>query len=449
MQSSKPVISSSNININNELIDEIYPTNNTIDEEPELNTDAELSDAELGKKIATKIGNGSTINSTVFFLAFSPIIMLFLSKNVFNSMGIIPAILSICIFIFASFLSLCMLLRLIIEKKFFTFFQALVGFVDKKLKYFFLVFYLIFYFGYLVINVKLCDDIANSFFDKESFSKLAIILPCMILQICLSLLKDIKYTRVIKFIQILIVFIGTLVYCMVYYWRNKESKVDFSNVVAPISCSYFFSFSILNIFLFNHLNLFQESRNLKGFSKKRGLYLLIYTLSGQLIIFVLLGLVGFFCLQSTAIDNFFFLQKNDTKTLGIIFKSFFLLAFLSEASISIIKIIEGIVFSFQKKQIDIKLYIAISIFFGFSSNLFGYFIIDKPIYLGIIISFIGGICSTVMEYIVPGLAYLSIMEKKMITKNKILIYILMVGMSAIGIASTVGGIFYFSTYRSI
>ena len=46
---------SSNININNEFMEQISPTNNTIDEEPELNTEAELSDAELGKKFFRKI----------------------------------------------------------------------------------------------------------------------------------------------------------------------------------------------------------------------------------------------------------------------------------------------------------------------------------------------------------------------------------------------------------
>ena len=138
---------SSNININNEFMEQISPTNNTIDEEPELNTEAELSDAKLGKKFFRKIGTGSTINSTISFFAFSPIIMLFLSSNIFKAMGIIPGIISIGIFILASYLSLCMLLRLIVEKKFRTFFQTLIGFVDKKFKYFFIAFYLQFYFG--------------------------------------------------------------------------------------------------------------------------------------------------------------------------------------------------------------------------------------------------------------------------------------------------------------
>ena len=434
---------SSNININNEFMEQISPTNNTIDEEPELNTEAELSDAELGKKFFRKIGTGSTINSTISFFAFSPIIMLFLSSNIFKAMGIIPGIISIGIFILASYLSLCMLLRLIVEKKFRTIFQTLIGFVDKKIKYFFIAFYLQFYFGYLVINVKLCDDIASSFFSEQPLLKLVIIVPCMVLQICLSLLKDIKYTRVIKFIHIFIVIIGTLVYSIVDYSINTKKNFE-TNYLAKIpSWSYFFSFSIINILLFNHLNLFQESRNLKGFSKKRGLSLLIYTLSSQLIIFLLLGLAGFFLFYNSQEDTFFFLRtQGQNSILDILFKSLFLLVFLTEASISIIQIIEGITFSFQKNQIDKKLYIVISFFSAFFSNLFGYFIINQKIYLKIIISFIGGICSTVIEYIVPSLVYLTIMEKKMINKNKILIYILMIGMSVIGIASTVGGIYY-------
>ena len=68
MSKSKSSQKTSNLRFDQFPSEPFIPSNNTIDEDPELNTEAELSEAELGKKFLTKIANGSSINSILTLL---------------------------------------------------------------------------------------------------------------------------------------------------------------------------------------------------------------------------------------------------------------------------------------------------------------------------------------------------------------------------------------------
>ena len=369
MSKSKSSQKTSNLRFDQFPSEPFIPSNNTIDEDPELNTEAELSEAELGKKFLTKIANGSSINSILTFFSCSPVIMLLLSKNAFQIGGIFPCFLLYILFIFTTYLSLCMLLRMIIEKRSNSYFQMVVAFLNKKTRLLFDVFYCLFYIGYLLINVIVVHNIIESMFKGEE--KLIITLIAigvmLILQIIIALKRTIEYWRIFKFIQVIIIFIGSITFFIVRKVNWKKEPIKNDRIFFNLSTDYFLMSGIMNIFLFNQFNLFQEIQFLKGFSKKRGLSVLTNTLLIQFFSFVGLGLFSFFFsinIQYTSL--FFFIQpdsNNDIpKLFLLIINILFLFVFLTELSHTLVVLSDYIRYIIGKNEIPLKVHV-LNIFF--------------------------------------------------------------------------------------
>ena len=448
MSKSKSSQKTSNLRFDQFPSEPFIPSNNTIDEDPELNTEAELSEAELGKKFLTKIANGSSINSILTFFSCSPVIMLLLSKNAFQIGGIFPCFLLYILFIFATYLSLCMLLRMIIEKRSNSYFQMVVAFLNKKTRLLFDVFYCLFYIGYLLINVIVVHNIIESMFKGEE--KLIITLIAigvmLILQIIIALKRTIEYWRIFKFIQVIIIFIGSITFFIVRKVNWKKEPIKNDRIFFNLSTDYFLMFGIMNIFLFNQFNLFQEIQFLKGFSKKRGLSVLTNTLLIQFFSFVGLGLFSFFFsihIQDTSL--FFFIQpdsNNDIpKLFLLIINILFLFVFLTELSHTLVVLSDYIRYIIGKNEIPLKVHVLNIFFIALISNLLAYFLKNVQFLLQIIISVIGGVCSGVIEYVVPGILYLTV-ENKMAKNNKMLTVILMLWMMLLGLSITICGIIF-------
>ena len=424
-------------------------SNNTIDEDPELNTEAELSEAELGKKFLTKISNGSSINSILTFFSCSPVIMLLLSKNAFQIAGVFPCFLLYILFIFATYLSLCMLLRMIIEKRSNSYFQMVVAFLNRKTRWLFDVFYCLFYIGYLLINVIVVHMIVEEMFrgelgEQNLIPTLIAIGVMLILQIVIAIKRTIEYWRIFKFIQVIIIFICSVTFFIVRKVNGKKEPIKDDRIFFNLSTNYFLMFAIMNIFLFNQFNLFQEIQFLKGFSKKRGLSVLTNTLLIQFFSFVFLGLFCFFfSLNINEPSFFFFLQpysKSDIPRIFLLIMNiFFLFVFLTELSHTLVILSDYIRYIIGKNEIPLKAHILNIFFFALISNLLAYFLKNFHFLLQIIISVIGGVCSGVIEYVIPGILYLTV-ENKMGKNNKMLTVILMVWMMLLGLSVTVCGI---------
>lgn len=452
MSKSKSSSKTSNLRFDQVNTEPIIPNNNTIDEDPELNTDAELSEAELGKKFLQKIANGSSINSILTFFSCSPVIMLLLSGNAFQIGGIFPCIILYILFIFATYLSLCMLLRMIIEKRSNSYYQMVVAFLSRKTRILFDVFYGLFYIGYLLINVIVVQKIIESFFEKEEKENKIIITSIalgviLILQIVIGLKRTIEYWRIFKFIQVIILIVGSLTFFIVTLVKvNKDDRKNEENIFFNKSTSYFLMFSMMNIFLFNQFNLFQEIQFLKGFSKRRGLSVLTNTLLIQFFSFVGLGLFSFFFsinIQDTSL--FFFIQpdsNNDIpKLFLLIINILFLFVFLTELSHTLVVLSDYIRYIIGKNEIPLKVHVLNIFFIALISNLLAYFLKNVQFLLQIIISVIGGVCSGVIEYVVPGILYLTV-ENKMAKNSKMLTVILMLWMMLLGLSITICGIIF-------
>lgn len=424
-------------------------SNNTIDEDPELNTDAELSEAELGKKFLTKISNGSSINSILTFFSCSPVIMLLLSKNAFQIAGVFPCFLLYILFIFATYLSLCMLLRMIIEKRSNSYFQMVVAFLNRKTRWLFDVFYCLFYIGYLLINVIVVNMIVEEMFKGEQGEQnliptLIAIGVMLILQIVIAIKRTIEYWRIFKFIQVIILIVGSLTFFIVTLVKvNKDDKKNEENIFFNKSTSYFLMFAMMNIFLFNQFNLFQEIQFLKGFSKKRGLSVLTNTLLLQFFAFVGLGIIGFMSLRELNTPLFFFFSpiNNLPDSFLLIMKIFFLFVFLTELSHTLVVLSDFIRYIISKNEIPFKFHLINIFFIALISNLIAYFLKNVDCLLKIIISIIGGVCAGVIEYVVPGILYLTV-ENKMAKNNKLLTIVLMSWMMLLGLGVTVCGIIF-------
>ena len=95
----------------------------------------------------------------------------------------------------------------------------------------------------------------------------------------------------------------------------------------------------------------------------------------------------------------------------------------------------------KKNEIPLKVHVLNIFFIALISNLLAYFLKNVQFLLQIIISVIGGVCSGVIEYVVPGILYLTV-ENKMAKNNKMLTAILMLWMMLLGLSITICGIIF-------
>ena len=94
-------------------------TNYTIDEAPELQTEAEISDSDLSsQKRKFIIKNGTTTESILTMICYSPIIIYLTSPFISSNLGIIASLLLIILFLSAVLFSLLIVIRIMIEKKY-------------------------------------------------------------------------------------------------------------------------------------------------------------------------------------------------------------------------------------------------------------------------------------------------------------------------------------------
>ena len=130
-------------------------------------------------------------------------------------------------FLLATYFSLCIILRIIIEKRFPEYNAMIKGFLDNKLYYLFHILHHIFYLGYCLLNVFIVYQLLLLLITNESFQmypKLILMISAFIFQFPLSLLTTPDIQRIMKIIQMIFIIIGSILYIFIDLSSTKSSN---------------------------------------------------------------------------------------------------------------------------------------------------------------------------------------------------------------------------------
>ena len=204
-----------------------------IDEEPELNTDVEFSNLNQGEKIINKIKTGSLTNSIFSLFAFSPIITLFLSPYAFSKGGMIINIIMFSLIMFCSYISSNMLLRMITDKKFINSFQLISNYGEKTLNIMNIICHIIFYFGNILIFMKLSYIFLSEMQEYLSLStssgifsniNFVYLLIALLVQFPLSFLKNETVQISIQLVNLFLYLIMGIVVIISFFVQGERIK---------------------------------------------------------------------------------------------------------------------------------------------------------------------------------------------------------------------------------
>lgn len=422
--------------------------NSIIDESPELDTEAELSGAEFGQKLLTKIQDGSLVHTAISLIAFSPITIYFIIPGLFAQGGLLCCCIIMICFLLATYFSLCIILRIIIEKRFPEYNAMIKGFLDNKFYYIFHILHHIFYLGYSLFNVFIVHQLLSLLITTESiYPKLILMISAFIFQFPLTLLTKPDIQRIIKIIQMIFIIIGSILYIVIDLPSNESASTITSNeLIQAFLFSkkvhiYFIIFGTFNVLTFHQINIFQEISHMKTFTIKRGHTLIKIVLIIHVIIIFTLGIIGSFTQRQNTRLYYFFRNEDvkDSNMLSILLMLIMIVC-LSESAINVSRGVK-VALKFKKERIDRKVH-------GFLCGIvvvvinMGCILIRKKFEEGkegfFIVAF-GGIVISVIEYLIPGLLYLKIIPD--LSKNQrymnIILYSVMIGF---GLAVSCGGL---------
>lgn len=424
--------------------------NSIIDESPELDTEAELSGAEFGQKLLTKIQDGSLVHTAISLIAFSPITIYFIIPGLFARGGLLCCCLIMACFLLATYFSLCIILRIIIEKRFPEYNAMIKGFLNNKFYYLFHILHHIFYFGYSLFNVFIVHQLLSLLITAKSMSiypQLILMISAFIFQFPLTLLTKPDIQRIIKIIQMFFIIIGSILYIVIDLPSNESaSTIDTKELVQAFLFSkkihmYLIIFGTFNVLTFHQINIFQEISHMKIFTIKRGHTLIKIVLIIHVIIIFTLGIIGSFTQRQNKRLYYFFRNEdvNDSKMLSILLMLIMIVC-LSESAINVSRGVK-IALKFKKEKIDRKVH-------GFLCGIvvivinMGCILIRKKFKEGkegFFVVVFGGIVISVIEYLIPGLLYLKIIPD--LSKNQrymnVILYSVMV---VLGLAVSCGGL---------
>jgi hypothetical protein len=399
--------------------------NSIIDESPELDTEAELSGVEFGQKLLTKIQDGSLVHTAISLIAFSPITIYFIIPGLFAQGGLLCCCIVMTCFLLATYFSLCIILRIIIEKRFPEYNAMIKGFLDNKFYYLFHILHHIFYLGYSLFNVFIVHQLLSLLITTESmYPKLILMISAFIFQFPLTLLTKPDIQRIIKIIQMIFIIIGSILYIVIDLPSNEStSTITSKELIQAFLFSkkvhiYFIIFGTFNVLTFHQINIFQEISHMKTFTIKRGHTLIKIVLIIHVIIIFTLGIIGSFTQRQNTRLYYFFRNEDvkDSKMLSILLMLIMIVC-LSESAINVSRGVK-VALKFKKERIDRKVH-------GFLCGIvvivinMGCILIRKKFKEGkegfFIVAF-GGIVISVIEYLIPGLLYLKIIPD--LSKNQ-------------------------------
>ena len=384
-----------------------------IDEEPELNTDVEFSNLNQGEKIINKIKTGSLTNSIFSLFAFSPIITLFLSPYAFSKGGMIINIIMFSLIMFCSYISSNMLLRMITDKKFINSFQLISNYGERTLNIMNIIFHIIFYFGNILIFMKLSYIFLSEMQEYLSLSSSSgifsninfiYLLIALLVQFPLSFLKNETVQISIQLVNLFLYLIMGIVVIISFFVQGERIKNKKYWFITP-DLDYILVIAIYFLVGFNHLHLFNVVKNLRLYSKKRGHSLINVTLLIQFFLFIVYGFFGFFTTFNNTTLFFFSHSKFANSAVFSILKLLLIISMQTSISLSCIKIKDSISM-FCNKSIYIGAHFLISLLSLSLSNVI--IIFWKTLKIEGVICIIGGLCVSILGYFIPITIYLKV-----------------------------------------
>ena len=472
-------IKRNNIKKNESPIQPIH-NNYTIDEAPELQTEADISDVDLPtNKMKFLIRNGTTAESILTMLCYSPVLMYLAVPYMGYHLGIIVSMFLCFLFLSAVFLSLLIVIRIMIEKKYSSY-VSILDHVTQNKKILGLVINCLFCICYCVVTTLISSELSTSILnDIKDIAQLntnanVFISICLffceliiaiIIQLTVFLIKKEKHYRHIKILQSIIILLCIISYMFILIFTNNNNNNNkatitmnnnvivqseegmrskfFMNLTNP--STFLIVVPLFNLVLFNQENLFNEATHLKAFTQKRGEVLIFKTLIVQGVIIGILLLIGVFVPFGDDDNNipsmlYIYRKESGIFVLDFVYKCLFLLVSHIECGFIWKKIIESIC-NFTLKKVKYTYKVVICVFGTFLFNIG--FLLFKGNYLimydEIFICLIGGICAAMICYFFPGWVYLKIMKDRIKIGNKKMIYGLICSMLILGGLSTVIG----------
>lgn len=465
-------IKRNNIKKNESPIQPIH-NNYTIDEAPELQTEADISDVDLPKnKMKFLIRNGTTAESILTMVCYSPVLMYLAVPYMGYHLGIIVSLFLCFLFLSAVFLSLLIVIRIMIEKKYSSYVSILEHVTQNK-KILGLVINCLFCICYCVVTTLISSELSTSILsDIKDIAQLntnVFISICLFfceliiaitIQLTMFLIKKEKHYRYIKILQSIIILLCIISYMFILIFTNKTTSTHSNNNVIIQSsegmrskffmnltnpATFLIVVPLFNLVLFNQENLFNEATHLKAFTQKRGEVLIFKTLVVQGVIIGMLLLIGVFVPFGDDDNNipsmlYIYRKQSGIFVLDFVYKCLFLLVSHIECGFIWKKIIESIC-NFTLKKVKYIYKVVICVFGSFIFNIG--FLLFKGNYLlvydEIFICLIGGICAAMICYFFPGWVYLKIMKDRIKIGNKKMIYGLICSMLILGGLSTIIG----------
>ena len=414
-------------------------TNYTIDEAPELQTEAEISDSDLSsQKRKFIIKNGTTTESILTMICYSPIIIYLTIPFISSNLGIIASLLLIILFLSAVLFSLLIVIRIMIEKKY-TKYVSLLEHLTPNMKSIYYVVNCLFYLCYCIIatlmsselSVSIRKQIIKSYNLSNNETILIILSFCVfaiafIIQSGMILIRKERHYRYIKISQSALVILCVISYICILLihpkTKYKSSNKFLLNLTNPINFSVVVP--LFNLILFNQENLFNESNHLKAFTQKRGEVLIFKTIVVQGILLIVISLLGVFINFKDNIPLLYvFRQESGITIVDVVYKCLFLIISHIECGY-IWKKFSGSLFAFKEKEPTHKMKITVCLCGVFIMNV-GLMIVKGNnilIYDEIFLCLMGGICFGLIGYFFPGWVYLNMMRERIKSNNKKMIY---------------------------
>ena len=364
-----------------------------------------------------------------------------------DNLGLIPGLIILSLFALFAYWTLCMLLDTARKKKMMKYGPLINLCLGKK-----------FYLAGEINNIIYCIGILmsleftiSSFFmdiisllfeideKNKQMIKLIQVGICMCaLQIPLSLLKKIlalQYASIVQAITLIYSTLVVLIQCGFYY--NKAISDGYQIPwFQPFSMKFFDSFSIMLYGFSSHTGIFPIFDELAKPSKRRSYKVLRRGYLSEVIVFLLIGLGGFFSLVNPTPS--IFLSRVNLPYWGkidyfiLISKILFLITL--HGSLAIYNnILRNSIKSLAFDNKDLPCFVEYIGFIGLAivTNLITFFISDVLK----IISIIGGICTVIICYLAPILAWVKTNDLPRHHLKNIIAIILLIITSAFGLIS--------------
>lgn len=415
--------------------------NYTIDEAPELQTEAEISDSDLSSQKRKFIfRNGTTTESILTMICYSPIIIYLSIPFISANLGIITSLLLTILFLSAVLFSLLIVIRIMIEKKY-SKYISLLEHLTPNMKSLYYVVNCLFYLCYSIISTSVASELSTdviSHIEKRvqiQASKITVILfICMFViavavQVGMALTRKERHYRYVKISQSVLIILCVVSYICILIINNKETthQTDLSNrfllnLNNPINFSVVVP--LFNLVLFNQENLFNESNHLRAFTQKRGEVLIYKTIIVQGVLLLLISLLGVFIPFEDNVPLLYVFRKvSGIPTVDVVYKCLFLLISHIECGF-IWKKFSGSLFAFKEKEPSYKMK-SVTCVCGVCLMNMGLMLLrrnDIFIYNEIFLCLMGGICAGLIGYFFPGMVYLNMMRERIKKGNKKMIY---------------------------